>query len=303
MPSKSDSAGKLHQYFTCKQLELKCSAKCITPLDDDSERGVHVSSFTIEEINSLKRIGELTAETIISHSATLVISVEDIGVSSGAVGHENTDDLVIRLETGNKLGYSLKCAKGISQILSKNMGAKSLIRDYFSAEAKQVKFNAVMEETHLRFLNTILHTNINSISVVKKRIREDVIRKGLSKARFSDDCYEHANEGRNRFLRSLRNELLKIIVELNRDQLANAANLVLDTGKNHLLADYNHKKEKVNLVYIPIKKASDILKINERGNDSVTIKTTDYIIGFRYKFESGILSSIKLVGDYKRLTN
>ena len=45
------------------------------------------------------------------------------------------------------------------------------------------------------------------------------------------------------------------------------------------------------------------MEIKERGNDSVKIETNDYSVGFRYKFESGINSSIKLVGDYKKLTN
>jgi hypothetical protein len=301
MPNKSDSAGKLHQYFTCKQLGLKCSVECVTPLDEDTERSIHLSSFNAVETNSLKKIGALTADAIIAHSNSSIAKVEDIGVSSGALGHQNTDDLVVMLEGGETIGYSLKCAKGISQILSKNMGAKSLVKEYFQDNAKQVEFNVLMEESYLKFLNGILKTNHSIISEIKKNINEDAISKELDKARFGDNCYEHANEGRNTFLRELRNELLRILKELDKENLASAANLILDTEKNHLLADYNANRERVEFVSIPVKVAADILEIKDRGNDSVTIETADYSIGFRYKFESGITSSIKLVGDYKKL--
>jgi len=303
MPSKSDSAGKLHQYYTCKQLEHKSSANCITPLNNDTERNVHLSLFNDTEINSLKKIGELTADAIIARSAYRVINVNDIGVSSGAVGHQNTDDLVVILEGGESVGYSLKCAKGISHILSKNMGAKSLIKEYFKDKAKQAEFNVAMMESHLRFLNSVLNTNLDNVSSIKKLIRADALENGLNKARFADDRYYHANEGRNTFLRELRDNLLRILKELDKKQLASAVNLILDTGKNHLLADYNANREKVEFVSIPVKGPTDILEIKERGNDSVKIMTPDYIIGFRYKFESGIVSSIKLVGDYTKLAD
>ena len=301
MPNKSDSAGKLHQYFTCKHLELKCSAECVTPLDEDTERNIHLSSFNALETNSLKKIGELTADAIITHSSSSIAKVEDIGVSSGALGHQNTDDLIVTLEGGETTGYSLKCAKGISQILSKNMGAKSLVKVYFQDNARQLEFNVLMKESYLKFLNGVLKTNYTIVSKIRKNINEDAISKGLDKARFGDNCYEHANEGRNTFLRELRNELLRILKELDKDKLAGAANLILDTGKNHLLADYNANRERVEFVSIPVKVGADILEIKKRGNDSVTIETVDYSIGFRYKFESGITSSIKLVGDYKKL--
>jgi hypothetical protein len=38
--------------------------------------------------------------------------------------------------------------------------------------------------------------------------------------------------------------------------------------------------------------------IQSRGNDSVEIILGKYKIGFRFKFESGLTSPIKLVGDY-----
>ena len=300
MPSKSDSAGKLHQYFTCKEIENKCNAICISPLEDIDERNFHLASFNKNEVKSLKKIGDLSADVIISCSTSTILKVEDIGVNSGAVGYVNTDDLEVTLKNGEEIGYSLKCAKGISQILSKNMGAKSLVKEYFNSSTEQDNFNEVMEESHLVFLNSVLGTTDTSISELKKKINEDAESKGLDKARFGDECYSHANESRNLFLKALRNELLRILKVLNRGQLASAANLILDTGKNNVLADYRLNKEKVEFVSIPLKQSSNIKDVKERGNDSVTIETSDYSIGFRYKFESGITSSIKLVGDYKK---
>ncbi|MCH1480327.1 MAG: hypothetical protein L7U23_09535, partial [Crocinitomicaceae bacterium] len=68
MPSKSDSAGKLHQYFTCKEIENKCNAICISPLEDIDERNFHLASFNENEVKSLKKIGDLSADVIISCS-------------------------------------------------------------------------------------------------------------------------------------------------------------------------------------------------------------------------------------------
>lgn len=301
MPSKSDSAGKLHQYYTCKYLELKSpGSKCITPLDNKTKRDVHISSFSLSEIISLKKIGDLSADEIILIIGKPIITIEDIGVSSGAVGIMNTDDLVITTAKETKKGFSLKCGKGIGQILSKNMGAKSLIKEYFNDTVQQNIFNKKMLVSHLVFLNSILGTSHTNISNVKKDINKHAIRNGLDKARFADLIYSHSTGERDKFLKTLRDNLYNILKGLDKKQIINACNLILDTGKNHIIADYKSGKEKAIFVSTPVINVSDINSINIRGNDSVAITTKDYIIGFRYKFESGITSSIKLVGDYKK---
>ena len=78
-------------------------------------------------------------------------------------------------------------------------------------------------------------------------------------------------------------------------------NIILDTGKNHLLGNYSNNKENVVYVRIPDKTEEDIVCVRTRGNDAIVIVTNDYEVGFRYKFESSITSSIKLVGDYKKI--
>ena len=303
MPSKSDSAGKLHQFYTCQHLKLIYpNAICSSPLNDMDHREIHQNSFESPEIISLEQIGMLSANLIANlMKGELITRIEDIGVSSGAIGIENTDDLIITNSTGNKLGFSLKCAKGISQILSKNMGAKSLLTSYFNAPIQQEVFNNKMNKSYLIFLNSILNSESGDLKEIKDNINNLASDNKLSKARFSDSIFPSANDNRNIFLNSLRNELFDILKHLDKKQLSNACNLILDTGKNHIIADYSFNKERALHITTPIKNENDVLSIDKRGNDSVTITTNDYIIGFRYKFESGITSSIKLVGDYKKI--
>lgn len=302
MSSKSDSAGKLHQFYTCKQLEKKShSAKCNSPLDSKTELDFHLASFNNIEINSLQKIGEQSGDLILSKITGSIIQIEDIGVSSGATSIDNTDDLMITLQNGDKIGHSLKCAKNISQILSKNPGAKSLLSEYFKSPEQQVLFNDEMLKSHLTFLNSILKDKHPNISIAKKLINVHAVENGLDKPRFADPIYEDANEYRNTFLKSLRDSLYNCLSKLDKSQLATATNLILDTGKNHILADYRNNKEKVQFVRIPNKTKDNIHDLELRGNDSVVIITDDYRIGFRYKFESAITSSIKLVGDYTKI--
>ncbi len=301
MPNKSDSAGKINQYYTTFYLK-ESSDEIITksPLDSKEKRDIHLGELNKNEINSLKKIGKLSASCIIDLVKDTIVFVEDIGVSSGAVGINVTDDLEVTTKNKGKIGFSLKCSKNLSQILAKNMGAKSLLLEYFSAIKEQVDFNNKMDALNLIFLNAVLDTTFDKISLAKKEIKKNVKEKGLTKARFTDDCYKHMSEHRNLFLNELRDTLFGSILELNNSQIANACNLILDTGKHHILAEYRSQKEKIEYININPMTKEDIQSVNKRGNDSVTITTNDYIIGFRFKFESGITSSIKLVGDYKK---
>lgn len=305
MPSKSDSAGKLHQYYTVVSLNMMfTSSKLVSPLSNEEQLNFHKASFNQEEILSLEKIGELSAR-IISEQIDNIILIKDIGVNSGASSHENTDDIEVHNSNGSITTYSLKCAKGINQILSKNMGAKSLIKQYFKNVEEQNNFNALLDRFHLEFLNSSLSDmkveQFSNISKAKKTINELARDNNLSKARFSDKIFNHANNHRDTFLKLLRDNLLIIINRLKPNEIINASNLILDTGKNHILADYRKNKETVKFSNIPVKKELDIKSIQSRGNDSVEIVINDHKIGFRFKFESGLTSSIKLVGDYKKI--
>lgn len=300
MPSKSDSAGKLHQYFTGLSLyEANPGSVFNSPLKNEGIRNIHLSPFNDSEIRSLENIGKLSASEIRKHIGGEKLTViEDIGVSSGASGHTNTDDLEVSLGSGKKIGYSLKCATNMNQILSKNMGAKSLISSYFCSPEKQAEFNSDYEKALLCFLNQFFGGNEVNPSSLRREIDSYAREKGFTKARFSD--FNYMNECRDVFLRKLRDSLIDTINKIGKDKLACAVNIILDTNKHHIIAVYG-KSERVEYSRTEDKKQSDIVSINTRGNDSVVINTGDYEIGFRYKFESGITSSIKLVGDYKKI--
>ena len=149
----------------------------------------------------------------------------------------------------------------------------------------------------------ILNTNYKDISLAKQNINEHAFENGKTKARFNDNNYNCAAKSRNVFLNSLRKKLYTICKSLETNNIIHACNLILDSGKNHIIANYRYDKEDAYLCIIPNQKNADYKEINLRGNDSVRILLADYEIGFRYKFESGITSSIKLVGDYKSNNN
>ncbi|WP_299624846.1 hypothetical protein [uncultured Tenacibaculum sp.] len=300
MANKSDSAGKLHQFFTCIYLNEKFPDAILdSPLNDNNKLKEHSELFLENEILSIKKIGKLSAELICDHVNNDIVEINDIGVNSGATGNTITDDIKVKSIDNSFNAYSLKCAKNLRQILSKNMGAKSLLEKYFNAKNEQLSFNNKFDGYYIDFLNSILNTNETNISILKKKIDNNAINVGLTKARFADKIYSHANESRTNFLRLLRDELGSTIKQLNKSQILNACNLILDSGKNHIIAEYNYNKEKASLDVIPWQESQNYI-INKRGNDSITISISRYTIGFRFKFESGITSSIKLVGDYKK---
>ncbi|MBO6572637.1 MAG: hypothetical protein JJ958_09335 [Balneola sp.] len=303
MGSKSDSAGKLHQYYTAIYLKEKSNKATVSsPLDDIAHRSSHFNKFSSkpEDIKPLKKIGLLSADLIQKIVDDDIIHIDDIGVGSGASSHDITDDLVIKTKNKGEIGFSLKCSKNIGQILSKNMGAKSLLEQYFGAPNEQIQFNTYLDAAHLEFLNKALLNPLDTIPTAKKAIKKDVKSNKRDKARFADKNYFHMNEARTKFLEGLRDKLFTLLNNLKNAQLAKACNLILDTGKNHILAEYKVNEEKVEYISINKKNESDIQSIHKRGNDSVVINSGDYSIGFRFKFESGITSSIKLVGDYKK---
>jgi len=302
MPNKSDSAGKLHQYYTCKYLVSKnLQAKFNSPLEDSHKRQIHEEQFNKYEILSLKNIGELTGDEILQFASSNLATITDIGETSGAVGFKNTDDIRVITTDGTIHSFSLKCATSLSQILSKNMGAKSLLKDYFNAVSEQQKFNSKLEKHHLTFFETISKQKSTTIREARKIINDFSKTKGNKKPRFTDSHFPTANKARDEFLRNLKDELKSSLESLGKKNLAKAVNIILDTGKNHLLGNYSNNKENVVYVRIPDKTEEDIVSVRTRGNDAIVIVTNDYEVGFRYKFESSITSSIKLVGDYKKI--
>ncbi|MEH6770056.1 hypothetical protein [Maribacter arcticus] len=301
MPNKSDSAGKLHQYYTYKYLKSKSSTTTgNSPLDDTVILSAHTSLFTANELKSLKIIGQLSADEISAFVIYPIALVQDIGVSSGAVGFINTDDLVVN--TGySKFSFSLKCATSIDTILSKNMGAQSLLKKYFHAPTEQANFNNYFENRRMDFLNSILSTSHTTLSGATTEINSFAKSNGLDKARFNHPIFSHANTSRNLFLTSIRDCLYHLINSLNKDKIANACNIILDSEKNHIHAEYKSGKEKITFLSIPLQVGKDVLRITKTGDNTVNIKIGDYTVGFRFKFESGITQSIKLVGSYRKI--
>ncbi|MFH4963683.1 hypothetical protein V8G69_01650 [Gaetbulibacter sp. M235] len=301
MPNRSDSAGKLHQFYTSRHLKnIFPDSHYFSPLNNLDQHFVHSIQFTPIEIKSLEKIGRFSANIINDEINEPLVKIEDIGVSSGAIGFQNTDDIIVTSKSNERFAFSLKCAKNLSQILSKNMGARSLLLNYFKAPKEQKEFNENMDLAYLEFLNSILKTRLSSISLAKKYINDHAIENGLTKPRFSDSIYPLANTYRNNFLNTLRENLFINLSTISKGQIATASNFILDSGKNHIYASYERNKEKAIYYSISKKNESDILDIIKRGNDSVSIILKDYSVGFRFKFESGITSSIKLVGDYKK---
>ena len=302
MPNKSDSAGKLHEYFTCKYLEEKIAGlKSKSPLDDDQLRQMHLDQFKSMELDSLKKIGVCSADEIMNIVNEQITEVANIGASSGASGFENTDDLEVTTFSGKKIGFSLKAAKASirSQILSKNMGAKSLLSNYFNSPDLQERFNLFLDSELLNFLNSIFETNLLDVGCARKQIKQIALNDGFEKDRFEN--YPQSKVFRDRFLKSLRDELMSMAVNILDKDKAHACELVLDSNKHVIVADYTSGKERVKYKLSPRVTKDDVTGVKARGNDSMVIVTTNNEIGFRFKFESAITSSIKLVGDIKEI--
>lgn len=304
MPNKSDSAGKLHQYFTCVELKKRHPASTMTsPLSSDSTRHTHVTLFNSVEIGSLQKIGKISANAINTHIGVDISKINDIGTTSGTSTHNNTDDIEVILSDSTTVAYSLKCSKTFPKlVLSKNMGAKSLLKKYFNSIELQLRFNEELDRSFLTFLNSNLENPKSSISTARKAINDIATQNELDKARFGDPIFPNANHARDIFLRTLRVALVDALTSTDDSNLADACNLIIDVNKHHILAGYAQNKEAAKLVSNPEVTEDNDFEIDIRGNDSVVISVNDYEVGFRYKFESGITGSIKLVGDYKKIT-
>ena len=302
MPNKSDSAGKLHQYYTCKALkEIFPDAIINSPLDNSDLRNENENEFIDSELQSLKIIGFKSAKAIKKDIESNILEVKDVGSFSGANQHDTTDDILVYTNNGQEIAYSLKSKKGsLRNIFSKNMGANSLIKKYFNSDKNQKSFTNYLVTERIKFLNNILDTDFKKLKDATKNIRQHSFVNGYSKPRFS--YYSDANEHRRIFLKSLRDKLFKILLKKTEvKNIIRGCNLILDSGKNHILANYKRNSEEVELKVIKVQTLKDYKNIEKSGNDSVKVLLNNYEIRFRYKFESDILSSIKLAGDYHQL--
>lgn len=308
MANKSDSAGKLHRYYTYRQCkEVFPNATGYSPLDFPIEKNAHEVLFTLFERVSLKRIGLLSCEVIIDNIGPDVelVTIDDIGISSGAGNVNVTDDLTITTSEGESIGFSLKCTQKIDNVLSKNMGAQSLLSGYFNSQELQNVFNEYYADAYLLFLNSCLDESesTTSIAQAKRLIKQKSTNAGNTKPRFSDDIFPNANSARNAFLTAIRGKLHECVGRLDTSNIIRACNLVLDVGKNHIRANYTVDREEVILEVIPEQINENFQSFRFVGDNSLEILLTRYKVGFRYKFESDICSSIKLIGSYQTIGN
>jgi hypothetical protein len=254
---------------------------------------------------SLELIGKLSCAAIIDHDIgdKVISSVDDIGISSGAGFVDVTDDLVVTSSEGFKYRYSLKCAKSMSDILSKNMGAQSLLENYFTAPDLQIEFNQFYFKTLLVFLNSNLNEEEHALSdgEARKRIKNKSNALGEKTPKFSSEIFPNANASRNIFLGALRSKLLELMQRMDVENIISACNLVLDVENKHILAISHKDKEKVIHEINPTQTTGDFKEFKLVGKNSVDVILKDYKVRFRYKFESDICSSIKLVGSYQKI--
>jgi hypothetical protein len=176
MANKSDSAGKLHQYYIYRQCKENFpNATGSSLLDFPIEKNAHEVLFTLAERESLKFIGRWSSEKLIDSIGPQVelVTIDDIGTSSRAGNVNVTDYLTITTSFGDSIGSSLKCAQKIEKVLSKNMGAQGLLSGYFDSQELQNEFNEYYFEAHLAFLNSCLDGSggITSIAEAKRLIK------------------------------------------------------------------------------------------------------------------------------------
>ena len=302
MPNKSDSAGKLHQFYSCFAFtQLHENLVFSSPLESNDARSRHLDFLDESSVESLKKLGMETAKLFDENIKFKPNKILDVGEYAGAGRIDETCDVKISNEHQSE-SYSLKCGKvSLSHILSRNMGSKSLIEKYFDSKKEQKDFNMFLEEHRVNFFNSILNKKVSDEKEGAIMVNEDACHKGYGKARFA--YYPEASKARDKFLNLLQGKLLFTLKELNPDNLVKAANLILDAGKKHIVGSYQKGSEKAELQIIDFQQITDFRGVEKRGNDSVIILLKDYHVGYRFKFESGITSSVKLVGDYKKTNN
>ena len=76
--------------------------------NNDEAFVIHTSQFSEIELESLRVLGDKSADLIFNEHKNSILEVHDIGVSSGAGVIDKTVDLELKLNAG-KVEYSLKC--------------------------------------------------------------------------------------------------------------------------------------------------------------------------------------------------
>ena len=146
MPNKSDSAGKLHQFYSCLAFtQLHKNLAFSSPLQNQEARNFHVNCLDKSSIESLIELGRETAKLFDEDVKFKPTKILDVGEYAGAGRIDETCDVKISNEDQSE-SYSLKCGKGsLDQILSRNMGSKSLLEKYFDSKKEQQDFKTTFE--------------------------------------------------------------------------------------------------------------------------------------------------------------
>ena len=301
MPNKSDSAWKIHEYYTYLAVRALYEIDGFSPFD--CKKSLPNEAFSESELANLQEAWDLTCEVIDSFlnencTSDTPLFVEHIWEVSWSDTHDNTDDIKITLKSGKKIGFSLKCGLKLGTILSKNMWAKSLLSTYFNAPEQQRQFNAYFDEVYLQFLNSIFDTHFSTESEAKQYINTKSIMDWYDKARF--DYYPNANPARESFLSKLQSKLYELIPSIPVWNILSASALILDDSSNVVYASYGSKVS-AQIASTRTIHESDYIWSKKRWWTSVEILYRNAKVWFRYKFESSITSSIKLVGDYSLL--
>lgn len=236
----------------------------------------------------------LTVEAIIKKFPT----IQQVASKYDSIHPDEEPSLKLTVETDEQIAVNLFSLQTRGKIQPKNLGVKSFMQKYFSAEETQKKFNVIVKKSYKDFLRRMIETK-EDVSIYKAESESELKKK-------VEQLYPaftpEINPIRTSLLFHLREELFELLLQENAIPTSG-----LEAGvRALLLADsvtfityYNEKNPlKVVEEWSPQLQLAEKMEFYKKGNDTVGIRIGQTGLTLRLKFESSPVSSLKLATSF-----
>lgn len=305
--NQSRARGDYHEYMTIRYL---CKSTGARELNDDN--ALITSKILSEEVKNAVEIAAQQCSDIIQrilnneYEGITYLEVQAIGRTSGTRTISDVTDIIIRCTNAKQeqieKRFSIKFTEAEDEIFTKNMGAKSLLSEYFRSNSLQQELNQYHEIIGKEFFEGILQLAAQDIRTTTLSEAKNAVKKLPAEyQRFNTGSPTDSNlkNLRDNYMERLRDKLYDLLVQIPDELVVNGCRIIMGLDSNvHYVLISKWRNKNISTNVDDLSPAANKFTIIKSARNSVVVDFGNVAARIRFKHEGGkVWSSIKLAGS------
>lgn len=234
------------------------------------------------------------------------VQVQAAGRTSGTRTISDVTDIIIRCTIAKQeqieKRFSIKFTEAEDEVFTKNMGAKSLLSEYFRSESLQQQLNQYHEIVGKAFFDGILQLTAQEIRTTSLSEAKNAVKKLPAEyQRFNagSPTDSNLNNLRDNYMERLRDKLFDLLVQVPDELVVNGCRIIMGLDSNvHYVLISKWRNKNISTNVDDLSPAANKFTISKSAHNSVVVDFGNVAARIRFKHEGGkVWSSIKLAGS------